>query len=206
MQLKSVPNDFKLAYCEEQISLPKAWRQNWGNFGDDTKEDPSDIDFSVKLNLLISAAEPEINANKTFYMESQFEDGVEIVASNGTVVSCKGSCIKSQSGLLKIIIEENGNKLLMADISEESVKAFVAYIYCKDLSVPLQVFRIAVELFLIAQKYSIRQMELDLKNVLLGKPYLWFGDANSALRLLLFVAKIPAHLDLKLKMLRVLKS
>lgn len=101
--------------------------------------------------------------------------------------------------------ETHDNRILMEDVSEEGVKALLAYLYYRDLEMPLMSSVLAVELLELSHRYLIGGLENAVKGILLEKDVKWF-EGKAAMRLFYFAGKLDNHKDLRRKAVEVLQS
>lgn len=103
------------------------------------------------------------------------------------------------------MIEGERRVIEMPEMTDQGVRAFLAFLYCWDTSVPSQDPNVALELFRAGHKYEIPEMEKSMKEILLNTPTEKLS-VDLALDLFTFATLKTGPLeDLKLKAVGVLK-
>lgn len=100
--------------------------------------------------------------------------------------------------------EGRSREIKMDDMSDRGVRAFLNFLYCRDMVVPYENSKIAVELLLASHKYQITTLENAMKALVTVKPWDWF-DIPSAIQLYFFAKKVDNLSQLKDKAFVVLK-
>jgi len=75
------------------------------------------------------------------------------------------------------------------NLSDESLDAFLHFLYNADIKMALQSSSITLDLLEIGQLYHIPSLENAMKEVVLGKSYEWFTLDNAVL-LYLYAANV----------------
>lgn len=100
--------------------------------------------------------------------------------------------------------EGRTHQIKMDDISDRGARAFVNFLYCKDMNVPFDNPKIAVELLLVSHKYQITCLENAMKALLMVKPWEWF-DIPSTIQLYFFAKNLDLLSQLSDKAFLILK-
>ncbi len=96
------------------------------------------------------------------------------------------------------------HQIVMDDMSENGVNAFLAYLYYWNLDVPLADPKVALELLRVSHKYDITSLEKAARHILIGKPVEWF-DVSTVIQLFFFSKNLETYSQLKIKALCMLK-
>lgn len=100
--------------------------------------------------------------------------------------------------------ESETNVVEMVDMTTESVKAFLAYLYYFDINKAVASSKTAVEVFQASHKYNVSSLEKQIRGILVTKPDNWF-DVDAALDLFLFARNLENGDELKLRAVKLIK-
>lgn len=136
-----------------------------------------------------------------------------IIPSTGNPVKCHKSFLMTQSPVFRAMFRSNMlearfHSVKIEELSEAGVRAFLAYLYYLDSSVPRQKCSIAVELLYASQKYMVPALETTMRDLLLQKEGQWY-DVETAVKLFLLAFNLPVEEDkkkLKEKAVQALKA
>ncbi|CAL8085337.1 unnamed protein product [Orchesella dallaii] len=143
--------------------------------------------------------------------QNSIHSDVSIVAANRTIIPSHKCFLATHSSVLKAMLENNfqeskSNEIIMDDVSEEGVKALLEYIYTWEITEAVRSSKVAVELFQVAHKYDIKQLEEKLARMILQRGNKWF-QVDATIDLFRFARKIEANSgDLKDKAVQALRT
>jgi len=100
--------------------------------------------------------------------------------------------------------EKKTSRINLEDVSAECVKALLEYLYTFKISEGRNCSKLAMELFQVAHKYHVRQLEQGLGKILLKQVNTWY-HVDAALQLFQFSRNVEEHNGLKIKCVQVLK-
>jgi len=90
-------------------------------------------------------------------------------------------------------------------LSEESLNAFLHFLYDADIKLPLQTSSITLDLLEIGHLYSIPSLENAMKQVVLGKSYEWF-TLDDAVFLYIYAANVgSSYNEIKGETIKIVK-
>lgn len=134
-----------------------------------------------------------------------------IVAGNGVKVKCHKIFLMVRSPVFKARFKGDTEEvtistLEMGDMTEASVRAFLAYLYYSDTSVARKSCEVALELFQAGHQYCVEGLEDAMEGIIVGhEDEDWF-TADMVIRLFIFARKLEEFRAdfLKTKALNVL--
>ncbi|CAL8130885.1 unnamed protein product [Orchesella dallaii] len=134
---------------------------------------------------------------------------LNIIASNGAILECHKCFLSVNSSVLGAMLESGleeskSSRIELVDVSENCVKALLEYLYTFKITQSRKCSILTVELFQVAHKYDIRQLEEELAQILQAQVNSWY-DVNAALDLFRFARNVVEHNNLKLKCVEVLQ-
>jgi len=100
--------------------------------------------------------------------------------------------------------EKKTSRVHLEDVSAECVKALLEYLYTFKISEGGKCSKLAVELFQVAHKYHVRQLEQGIGKILLNQVNTWY-DVDAALQLFQFARNVEEHKGLRVKCVQVLQ-
>ncbi|CAL8130887.1 unnamed protein product [Orchesella dallaii] len=183
--------------------------------------DAGNVDFNVTVSLDLVIASGGIVADDPTAIFGKLSNTCEsilsrkvntdlnIIASNGAILECHKCFLSVNSPVLAAMLESGleeskSSRIELVDVSENCVKALLEYLYTFKITQSRKCSILAVELFQVAHKYDIRQLEEDLAHILLAQVNSWY-DVNAALDLFRFARNVEEHCSLKLKCVEVLQ-
>ncbi len=135
---------------------------------------------------------------------------VTIIPKNQVPIKCHKSFLCAHSTVLDAMFqtqmkESKTSTVEMPDMSEQSVRAFLEYLYLWEVKRPNRSSLIAFELLHAGHKYDIKKLEESMEKILLSKDSTLY-DVDVALKLFLFARNRPEGAKLKMKSIQVLKA
>ncbi|CAL8130883.1 unnamed protein product [Orchesella dallaii] len=134
---------------------------------------------------------------------------LNIIASNGAILECHKCFLSVNSSVFAAMLESGleesrSSRIELVDVSETCVKALLEYLYTFRITQSRKCSVLAVELFQVAHKYDIQQLEEELAQILQAQVNSWY-NVNAALDLFRFARNVKEHNSLKLKCVEVLQ-
>ncbi|ODN03083.1 Zinc finger and BTB domain-containing protein 7A [Orchesella cincta] len=171
-----------------------------------TLEGRMTIEINPADNIVFGPSTDHLAILKGMYEEKAFCD-FNILSENGTEIPCHRTVLSANSPTFaRILVTDcmetkvNAYKL---DLSEEGVDALLKYVYFRNLDDPLASCHIAFELMDIAHQYDFIGLEDAIKQIFLGKSYLWYS-INVAVDIYLYTLKLQDE-QLKSEIVKVIK-
>lgn len=135
---------------------------------------------------------------------------VSIIPKNGAAIKCHKNFLCAHSAVLEAMFqtkmkESKTNTVEMPDMTEESVRAFLQYLYLWEVKEANKSSLIAFELLHAGHKYDIQKLEECMEKILLSKESPWY-KVDVAMKLFLFARNRPEGAKLKIKAIQVLKA
>ncbi|CAL8101262.1 unnamed protein product [Orchesella dallaii] len=131
-----------------------------------------------------------------------------IIADTGKYIPCHKVFLSANSPAFARILltecKETTENTYKLDLSERGADALLKYIYYRNLDDPLESCNIAFELMDIAHQYEIVGLENTIKDIFMGKSYLWY-TIDVAVDLYLYTLKMQGYDQLKDELLKVIK-
>lgn len=100
---------------------------------------------------------------------------------------------------------EGQNNMISMDMTEEAIRAFLKFLYYRNIEVPAMNSSIALELLTCADKYGIQELAQAMWKILISQPDHWF-DMNMTLRLFFFGTLKESFEDFRGKAIQILKQ
>lgn len=188
------------------------------------RNEDSQLGGSISIGVIVDQSSLKCDncADKFEVFKKMLEEEVctdaVIIAKDGVQVKCHKGMLGAQSSVLKTMMQQTKMKeantgiVEMLDMGEDSVRAFLAYLYHWDDTAARNDSQVAFDLFHAGHKYDVPSLEKTMEKVFLSKPSQWF-DVEVALKLFLFARNLASNSlskdkgprQLKLKAFKVLK-
>ncbi len=135
---------------------------------------------------------------------------VTIIPNNQVPIKCHKNFLCAHSTVLDVMFqtqmkESKTSTVEMPDMSEQSVRAFLEYLYLWEVKAANKSSLIAFELLHAGHKYDIKKLEESMEKILLSKESIWY-NVDVAMKLFLFARNHPEGDQLKMKAIQVLKA
>ncbi|CAL8124626.1 unnamed protein product [Orchesella dallaii] len=167
-----------------------------------TTHDENQSARQVSLPILYDGDHDPTKAMVKKALDEQIHCDFELVADNGARIRCHKLFLACQSEFFKRMFEtncvetlENACKLKQ---SEETVRAFIKYLYSGDLDGAKKSQPIVFNLMEMAHCYNIPYLENAMKKIILDLPITSL-DVNVALLMFSFASKVEGYEDIKEK-------
>lgn len=141
------------------------------------------------------------------YLKRMLDEGigsdVNLIPRSGNPVKAHKSFLMTLSPVFGAVFgkhtqDSRNRDVEVKDISEDGLKAFLAYLYYSDTSRPNISCSVALELLQASRKYQVSDMEKSMQDLLLQKTVQWF-DVVSSIKLFLLATNFPLEIREKLK-------
>ncbi len=122
-------------------------------------------------------------------------------STNQKVVKCHRAFLMAGSEVFQKMFESGmqearESKIEMEGISENGVRALLAYLYHRETKAVNESSEIALELLEASEKYYIENLRDDVRNIMLARKSCWF-EVDTALSLYIFVKKLCPDEEIK---------
>lgn len=146
-------------------------------------------------------------------LEKEVGSDMVIIPGTGNPVKAHKCQLMVRSPVFQAMFETNMQEastttVEVSEMSEEGVRALLAFLYHSDQSAPDEKCAVALELLCAGQKYTIPVLEAAIRDLILGKEDNWM-DAEVAVQVFLFARNMPEEVDgneLKKKAAKALKA
>ncbi|CAL8133591.1 unnamed protein product [Orchesella dallaii] len=165
---------------DDDINFPKLLRKDWF---DDNVNLVGKLYITLIADCFIGETISDklaINRKILNELQNTVETDLVIVSGNGKAFNCHRSFLSAHSPVFDAMLKSNfvenkENRIELLDLSENSMKAFLAYIYCWDIEEATNNSAIAFDLLKTAHKYEITGLESSMLNVITSKPTKWIN-------------------------------
>ncbi|ODM94883.1 BTB/POZ domain-containing protein, partial [Orchesella cincta] len=176
--------------ADDDVKFPKSLRKDWF---DDNINLTGKLYITVIADSFVGEIVPDkLLVNRKILNELKDGTGADlvVVAGNGKAFNCHRSFLSAHSPVLDVMLKGNfkenrENRIEMSDMSEDSVQAFLAYVYCWETFEASENPAIAYELLKTSHKYEINNLESCMINLILSKPIKWL-QVDVAIELFFF--------------------
>ncbi|CAL8131967.1 unnamed protein product [Orchesella dallaii] len=142
-------------------------------------------------------------------MRQDVSSDISIVVDDGSKMQAHKCFLIAHSRVFAEMLQQyTFGRMKLRDISEECVNALLEFIYTFEISQAGKCSKVAVELFVAANKYEMYNLQEKVTKMLLKRRNEWF-DVTATVELFLFVRKLgrtSTNDELKSKIGQVLKS
>lgn len=131
-----------------------------------------------------------------------------ILARYGVKIKCCKNLLMVRSRVFKAMFESHmaeaaTSAIEMSEMTEESVRAFLAYLQCSATSEAERDCEVSWMLFKAGHKYDIQKLQEDMKEIFLKKDRTWYTPV-AALKLFTFARNLEGGEELKGKVMQIL--
>lgn len=171
----------------------------------------SGVRFKASVVIIV----PDEWDGNRWLLHVEHNTDVVIVAGNGSRVKCHKLHLSLHSPVFREMLQSNMNEtqtqtLVLDDMSEEGIKAFLCYLYYRDMSRGERSPEMALQLLIAAHIYQVPVLEASMRDLFTSKIYSetwWADNCFAAVKLFIFARNLtgPAGIQLKLEAAYVLK-
>ncbi|ODM88776.1 BTB/POZ domain-containing protein [Orchesella cincta] len=174
-----------------------------------TCEDAGEVDGVYSLKTEDNDVFGKLSSTCENILSRKVNADLTIIASNRAALKCHKCFLSVNSTVLAAMLDSNmkeskSSQIELLDVTEPCVKALLEYLYTFKITQGRKSSKLAVEMFQVAHKYDISQLEKEMAQILLERANSWY-DVNAALDLFRFSRNVEEHKTIKLKCVQVLQ-